>query len=173
MGGRGGSSMSARAGAGGGAVTVSDAADRYADRALRNYAPGYFDSMGARLPDFVFDKLSPAERAAVKSSGHMAIARETEKAYQISARTDFGEVKFWAPKSVLKSPAEAKKAAHDSARRFYINGKYGNYLKKLADDNGVKLGKTTSWDAIRKKLDKKGIPSMSRDAYAGMRHDES
>ncbi len=39
MGGGVGNSISARAGAGGGAKTVSDAADRYADRALKNYAP--------------------------------------------------------------------------------------------------------------------------------------
>lgn len=126
-----------------------------------------FDSIGQLVPQWVLDKkLSDSERYAWSVGDGAYVKRETDKALLLGNKTDYGEVTVWVPKSVMLDPARAREEAVRSAARRIVNGRYTDYLKATAVDAGVKIGNASSWDALTKKMDKKGVPYMSRDQFA-------
>ena len=103
-------------------MTLAQAADGYAAQEMKNYSNESFNSLALRIPDFVLDeKLSQYQKMAVRSSGVLSIERETEKAILIKAKTDNGELKFWSPKSVIRTPEQVYQERFKEKSNWYIS----------------------------------------------------
>lgn len=77
-----------------------------------------------------------------------SIEKETEKAYRLSADTDFGTVYFWCPKSCtieeeeLSDEEKRERGAREMAEFDAMLNRglaYNNQLKEYAVANGIKL----------------------------------
>ena len=162
MGGRGSSSSSAKSS--NVSISFESEAMRIAEKSVYGRD---FDSLGQLVPQWVLDKkLSDSERYAWSVGDGAYVKSETDKALLLGNKTDYGEVTVWVPKSVMLDPAKAREDAVQGAARRIVNGRYTDYLKATAVDAGVKIGNTSSWDILTKKMDKKGVPYMSRDQFA-------
>lgn len=73
-------------------------------------------------------------------AGELEIIKETEKAVQFKADSDFGELKFWCPKSCLieNETEQEKQRRKEHAARFQSGLKYNETLVKFAKENGIK-----------------------------------
>ena len=156
MGGRGSSSASGgKAGRTQGAAGQDGAPD-----AKREYA------IGQRIPDWVVEKkLDGAEYLAYKSGDGAFVKRETEKAYLIANKTDFGEVSFWMPKSWMMSNEQVHASIEKARDAFDGGAMYNRYLRETAESSGVKLGAAKSTRALSEKLGKAGVTFKEKGAF--------
>lgn len=82
---------------------------------------------------FIQKKFNQTEQYLI-SVADLVIERETEKAIYINAQSDFGNIRFWCPKSCLVSEEDRKAEAE---RYQNACSKY-EQLKEFAEKNGVK-----------------------------------
>lgn len=131
-----------------------------------NGAVGGFELNGDYLhvPEWFSDKENTARNG-------LSVKRETDKAVLLEGIdiADSGTIKteFWVPKSILQTTKEYAAGLVSSQKRYRTNAKYTNYLKGLAQSNGVKIGNAKSWESIQKKLAKNGVDFVDRDKYEG------
>lgn len=158
MGGRGGSSASSR-------MTVQERAEMFAAGQVSNVEdinPLEIDY----LPSFIQDKLSEAEYYAASTSSNATIERETERAVLIRYETDYGNVKVWSPRSVIRSPEEIADRQRRTIARQEVNSQYTQYLRNLARSSGLRIGNTRRWNRLQSMLEDAGVLYMNRDDYA-------
>lgn len=169
MGGRGGSSASAKASRKA-VPTVGERAQARAEAEVAKYADSYFDSLEMRVPEFVMDKLNSQEYYAVTSTGGpFTVKRETEKAALLEVSTDYGNVTVWSPKSVIKTREEARAATVREMARQFVNDDYYEYLRTTAKSGGVKLGSVKKWSKIKQKMDLAGVKYLDKSEYINTR----
>ena len=116
------------------------------------------------IPQWILDRENNGTR-----SREMSIERETEKAVLVNTNNSlYGnpqDTKFWVPKSQLQSVEKTKQEIKDKAANSLVSQKYSNYLKKLAQSNGIKIGNTSSWSKITDKLRKSKIDVLTREQF--------
>ena len=169
MGGRGGSSASAKAQRKA-TPTVGERAQARAEAEVAKYADSYFDSLEMRVPEFVLDKLNSREYYAVTATGGpFTVKRETEKAALLEVSTDYGNVTVWSPKSVIKTREEARAATAKEMARQFVNDDYYAYLRTTAKAGGVKLGSVKKWSKIKQKMDLAGVKYLDKSEYINTR----
>ncbi len=160
MGGRGGSSASAKAQAGG---TVYESALRSARSVAAAEINNLHGGISDQIPQWILDRESRGIRR------DFVVKRETEKAILVSSAGDMAkgirDTSFWVPKSQLQSVEKTKQEILERAANKIVSMKYSNYLKDTAAGAGVKVGNLGSWEKITAKLRSNGVAVMSRDEF--------
>ncbi len=70
--------------------------------------------------------------------GELHEVRQTEKAIQFRAESDFGNFTFWCPKSCIESEEEVEKRRQEQAARFESGLNYNTTLVAFGKEKGVK-----------------------------------
>lgn len=70
--------------------------------------------------------------------GELYEVRQTEKAIQFRAESDFGNFTFWCPKSCIESEEEVEKRRQKQTARFESGLSYNATLVAFAKKNGIK-----------------------------------
>lgn len=173
MGGRGGSSASAKAvsagiaSAGWRKQTAMEQAVALATAEYDERHPGGGASVEDSIPDWVIEKkLGQGEAYAWRNGDGAFIKRETEKAYLVANDSDYGQVSFWMPKSWMSSPDKVRSDSIQSEARWMVGSNYNRYLKQTASDAGVKLGSTKRTAGIQDKLKAKGVKFFSKEEFS-------
>lgn len=99
------------------------------------------------------------------AGGEMEVLKETEKAIQFEADSDFGIFKFWCPKSCLieNETEQERQQREDRAARFQNGLNYNETLVRFAKENGLK-GIRTGMKTVTliKKISEAGLTVPAR-----------
>lgn len=90
---------------------------------------------------FLNKNLTANERYVVEMAqvnDELTVMKETEKAVQFQAVSDFGTIKFWCPKSCIMTEGEVVKVVEEKNAKISAGLNYNETLLKLAKDNKVK-----------------------------------
>lgn len=88
----------------------------------------------------------------------LLVIQETEKAVQFKAISDFGELKFWCPKSCIYTEEEAIEEMQKKSSALKRGLSYNETLLALAKENGIKgVRKGMKTTTLIKKLASAGI----------------
>lgn len=118
---------------------------------------------------FIEKNLSWKELYAWDTGDGAHAVRETEKAVLYSNMSDFGAVELWVPKSLIGKVSESERK---SELNFVLGGKYNEFIKAIAKENGVKIGSVKKTQKIIEKLETAGIDVPTKEDFANMPYSE-
>ena len=110
---------------------------------------------------FLEKNFSSNERIVIETaimSGELETLKETEKAIQFKADSDFGTFIFWCPKSCLETAEDIQKRAEQINKGL----SYNETLLKIAKENGLGVRKGMKTITLRQKLSAAGIEIPER-----------
>lgn len=125
------------------------------------------ESLEDRIPNWVLDKkLSDGERYAFSVGDGAYIKRESDKAYLIANKSDFGEVSFWMPKTWMSTPEKIREDYIQSETKYTLGSNYNQYLQQMGSNAGIKMGNAKSSKKAQEKLTSKGVKFMTKEEFA-------
>lgn len=90
--------------------------------------------------------------------------RETEKAVQFRADSDFGNLRFWCPKSCILKDGEVDEQMVKKYQRMEAGLNYNEKLVAFAKENGIKgIRRGMKTQTLMRKITEAGLKIPARD----------